>query len=153
MIYSIHFMKKNRKWLFGSKRALNICLNILNIFSITNICFVSKNRRSSIRLARIIPIFHFFTKSDIPDLAWWKNVSLDSTLSGKYHCETLRPKLSRVCGMLSKARHYVPKNEWFHFTMQSLGPIYRMVAKFGHKILNLTIISLLRTITFSDFNS
>lgn len=38
-------------------------------------------------------------------------VYIDSTLSGKYHCEMLRSKLSRACGMLSKARYYVPEKE------------------------------------------
>ena len=36
---------------------------------------------------------------------------LDSTLSGKYHCDILTSKLKRANGMLSKIRHYVPKEE------------------------------------------
>ena len=62
-------MKKNRKGLFGSKRALNICLNICNIFSITNIGLCQNIEEVVSGLARIISIFHFSTKSDIPDLA------------------------------------------------------------------------------------
>ena len=38
-------------------------------------------------------------------------IYLDSTLSGKYHCEMLSKKLKRANGMLSKIRHYVPKAE------------------------------------------
>ena len=38
-------------------------------------------------------------------------VYLNSTLSGKYHCEILTNKLKRSDGMLSKIRHYVPKEE------------------------------------------
>ena len=38
-------------------------------------------------------------------------VYLDSTLSGKYHCDNLCNKLKRANGMLSKVRHYVPKDE------------------------------------------
>ena len=38
-------------------------------------------------------------------------VYIDSTLSGNYHCKMLRPKLTRACGMLSKARYYVPEKE------------------------------------------
>ena len=45
------------------------------------------------------------------DFIKYLGVYLDSTLSGKYHCQTLQPKLNRACGMLSKARHYVPEKE------------------------------------------
>ena len=38
-------------------------------------------------------------------------IHLDSILSGKYHCEILASKLKRATGMLSKVRHYVPKDE------------------------------------------
>ena len=38
-------------------------------------------------------------------------VYLDSTLSGNYHCQQLITKLKRANGMLSKIRHYVPKEE------------------------------------------
>ena len=38
-------------------------------------------------------------------------IYLDSILSGKYHCEVLSKKLRRANGMLSKVRHYVPKEE------------------------------------------
>ena len=38
-------------------------------------------------------------------------IYLDSTLSGKHHCEILCNKLKRANGMLSKVRHYVPKEE------------------------------------------
>ena len=62
-------------------------------------------------------------------------VYLDSTLSGKYHCETLRPKLSRACGMLSKARHYIPGKELVSLYYAIFPLIYPMVTKFGHIIL------------------
>ena len=38
-------------------------------------------------------------------------IFLDSTLSGKSHCEILTKKLQRANGMLSKIRHYVPSSE------------------------------------------
>ena len=38
-------------------------------------------------------------------------IYLDSTLSGKHHCELLSTKLKRANGMLSKIRHYVPMEE------------------------------------------
>ena len=38
-------------------------------------------------------------------------IYLDSTLSGKYHCNILANKLKRANGILSKVRHYVPKEE------------------------------------------
>ena len=36
---------------------------------------------------------------------------MDSTLSGNHHCKLLTTKLKRANGMLSKIRHYVPKEE------------------------------------------
>ena len=38
-------------------------------------------------------------------------IYLDSTLSGKAHCDILVKKLKRANGMLSKIRHYVPPTE------------------------------------------
>ena len=38
-------------------------------------------------------------------------IHLDTSLSGKYHCETVINKLKRANSMLSKIRHYVPKEE------------------------------------------
>jgi hypothetical protein len=38
-------------------------------------------------------------------------VYLDATLSGKHHCDILVKKLKRANGILSKARHYVPRDE------------------------------------------
>ena len=38
-------------------------------------------------------------------------IYLDSTLSGKAHCDILLKKLKRANGMLSKIRHYVPSTE------------------------------------------
>ena len=38
-------------------------------------------------------------------------IYLDSTLSGKQHCNILSTKLKRANGMLCKIRHYVPKDE------------------------------------------
>ena len=38
-------------------------------------------------------------------------IYLDSTLSGRAHCEILIKKLRRANGMLTKVRHYVPKQE------------------------------------------
>ena len=38
-------------------------------------------------------------------------IYLNSTLSGNYHCEILSNKLTRANGMLSKVRHYVPKEQ------------------------------------------
>ena len=38
-------------------------------------------------------------------------VYLDSNISGEAHCKVLASKLRRANGLLSKIRHYVPKNE------------------------------------------
>ena len=41
------------------------------------------------------------------DYIKYLGVYIDSNLSGKYHCKILHPKLSRACGMFSKARRYI----------------------------------------------
>ena len=38
-------------------------------------------------------------------------IHIDSTLTGKHQCNVLTTKLKRANGMLSKIRHYVPKQE------------------------------------------
>ena len=45
------------------------------------------------------------------DFIKYLGIYLDSTLSGKYHCEILTKKLKRANGMLCKIRHYVPDTE------------------------------------------
>jgi hypothetical protein len=45
------------------------------------------------------------------DYIKYLGIYLDSTLSGKHHCSILSAKLKRANGMLSKIRHYVPKEE------------------------------------------
>jgi hypothetical protein len=45
------------------------------------------------------------------DYIKYLGIYLDSTLSGKHHCSILSTKLKRANGMLSKIRHYVPKEE------------------------------------------
>ena len=94
------------------------------------------------------------------DFIKYLGVYLDSQLSGKYHCEILRPKLSRACGMLSKARHFVPKEE----LVSLYHAIFGSHLSYGSQVwsqdpnphLN-KIVSLqkraVRTITFSDFDA
>ena len=87
-------------------------------------------------------------------------VYIDSTLSGKYHCDMLRPKLSRACGMLSKARYYVPEKE----LVSLYYAIFSSHLSYGSQIWSQNsnsyldkIISLqkraLRTLKFAEFNA
>ena len=45
------------------------------------------------------------------DFIKYLGIYLDSTLSGRFHCEILARKLKRANGMLCKIRHYVPDTE------------------------------------------
>ena len=47
----------------------------------------------------------------ITDHIKYLEINIDSTLSGIYHCNILANKLKRANGILSKVRHYVPKEE------------------------------------------
>ena len=46
-------------------------------------------------------------------------VYLDSSLSGEAHCKVLATRLRRANGLLSKIRHYAPKNELIHHALFS----------------------------------
>ena len=138
------------KWLLANKISLNCSKTELIIFKRRGSNLV--NFSYKIKLNGLILRESEYIK--------YLGVYLDSTLSGKYHCETLRPKLSRACGMLSKARHYVPKEE----LVSLYHAIFGSHLSYGSQVwsqdpnphLN-KIISLqkraLRTITFSDFNA
>ena len=89
------------KWLLGNKISLNC--------SKTELTFSHKPGH---------PIQNFKFKIKInghkitpTDHLKYLGIYLDSTLSGKYHCDILSNKLKRANGMLSKVRHYVPKEE------------------------------------------
>ena len=47
----------------------------------------------------------------LSDSIKYLGIYIDSTLSGRVHCEILTKKLKRANGMLSKIRHYVPSTE------------------------------------------
>ena len=89
------------RWLLANKISLNCSKTELIIFprrggNPTNFQF-----RIRLNGHRIFP----------SEYIKYLGVYLDCNLSGKYHCTILHPKLSRACGMLSKARHYIPEKE------------------------------------------
>ena len=87
-------------------------------------------------------------------------IYLDSTLSGKYHCDLLTKKLKRANGMLCKIRHYVPETE-----LRSIYyAIFSSHMTYGSQIWGQTITThyekifklqnrAMRIITFSDFRA
>ena len=87
-------------------------------------------------------------------------VYLDSTLSGKHHCDILAKKLKRANGMLTKIRHYVPETE-----LRSIYyAIFSSHMTYGAQIWGQTITvhnenifklqnRAMRIITFSDFKA
>ena len=87
-------------------------------------------------------------------------IYLDSTLSGKAHCEILTKKLKRANGMLCKIRHYVPMTELrsIYYAIFSCHMTYG-VQVWGQKITthNEKIFKLqnrsMRIINFSDFQA
>ena len=89
------------RWLLANKISLNCSKTELIIFprrggNPTNFHFRIKLNGHLIRPS---------------DYIKYLGVYIDVNLSGKFHCKILHPKLSRACGMLSKARHYVPEKE------------------------------------------
>ena len=87
-------------------------------------------------------------------------IFIDSTLSGKNHCEILFPKLKRACGMLSKARYYVPEKKLISLYYA----IFSSHLTYGSQVWGLNnhaqfkkVITLqkraLRIIKFSDFHA
>ena len=89
------------RWLLANKISLNCSKTELIIFprrggNPTNFHFRIKLNGHLIRPS---------------DYIKYLGVYIDVNLSGKFHCKILHPKLSRGCGMLSMARHYVPEKE------------------------------------------
>ena len=89
------------KWLLANKISLNC--------SKTELIFFYKPGHP-------IPNFNFNIKLNGHKLhpsthIKYLGIYLDSTLSGNEHCKILANKLKRANGMLSKVRHYVPKEE------------------------------------------
>ena len=86
-------------------------------------------------------------------------IYLDSTLSGNDHCDILTKKLKRANGMLSKVRHYVPRDKLrsIYYAIFSSHMIYGCQTwgqnRNGHlnKIIKLQDRAL-RIINFRDFN-
>ena len=87
-------------------------------------------------------------------------IYLDSTLSGKTHCEILSKKLKRANGMLSKIRHYVPQTELrsIYFAIFSSHMTYgaqiwgQTITTHNEKIFKLQNRAM-RIISFSDYRA
>ena len=138
------------KWLLANKISLNC--------SKTELIFFKRRGSNHVDFKYKIKLNGLILRES--DFIKYLGVYLDSQLSGKYHCEILRPKLSRACGMLSKARHFVPKEE----LVSLYHAIFGSHLSYGSQVwsqdpnphLN-KIVSLqkraVRTITFSDFDA
>ena len=93
-------LKSVYKWLLANKSSLNCTKTELILFHKPG--FSHKfNFKIKINGHRIYP----------SDSIKYLGIYMDSTLSGKAHCEVLVTKLRRANGMLSKVRHYVSKEE------------------------------------------
>ena len=89
------------KWLLGNKISLNCSKTELIIFHKPGHQIRNHDFRIKLNGHRIRP------STSIKYLG----IHLDPTLSGYKHCDILASKLKRANGMLSKVRHYVPREE------------------------------------------
>ena len=88
------------KWLVANKISLNRSKTELIIFHSNKL---NENFQFKIKING-----HMLIPSDNIK---YLGVYLDENLSGRQHCKILTGKLNRANGMLSKVRHYVPKDE------------------------------------------
>ena len=88
------------KWLIANKISLKCAKTELIIFNGSSI---DKNFEYKIKING----HKLFPTNNLKYLG----VIVDNKLNGEYHCDVLKGKLNRANGMLSKVRHYVPKNE------------------------------------------
>lgn len=93
-------LKSLYKWLLANKISLNCSKTELIVF-----------HREGVKQTFNLKIKLNGHKLYPSDSIKYLGVYLDSTLSGKTHCTVLASKLRRANGLLSKIRHYVPKNE------------------------------------------
>ena len=89
------------KWLLANKISLNCSKTELIFFHKSGYPIKNFKFKIMINGHKLTPTDHIK----------YLGIYLDSTLSGRYHCELLSNKLKRANGMLSKVRHYVPKEE------------------------------------------
>ena len=89
------------KWLLANKISLNCFKTELIFFHKPGYPILNFDFKIKLNGHKITPTDHIK----------YLGIYLDSTLSGKHHCEILGNKLKRANGMLSKVRHYVPKEE------------------------------------------
>ena len=89
------------KWLLANKISLNCSKTELVIFHKPGYPIRNFNFNIKINGHKIIPTDHIT----------YLGIYIDSTLSGSNHCKILSNKLTWAIGMLSKVRHYAPKEE------------------------------------------
>ena len=94
-------MKSIYKWLLANKISLNRTKTELIVFQKPGVHHHDFDLKIKINGHRIYP------SENIKYLG----MHIDSTLSGKAHCEISASKLRRANGLLSKVRHYVTKDE------------------------------------------
>ena len=90
------------KWLLANKISLNCAKTELIFFHKPN------SNMDTYKSLKIKMNGHKLVPSEYIK---YLGMYIDSTLSGKHHCDILNTKLKRANGMLSKIRHYVPREE------------------------------------------
>ena len=93
-------LKSLYKWLLANKISLNCSKTELMIFQ-------KVRQKSNFNLKIKLNGLKLYPSESIKYLG----VYLDSSLSGEAHCKVLATRLRRANGLLSKIRHYVPRNE------------------------------------------
>ena len=94
-------LKSLYKWLLANKISLNCSKTELILFHKPGYPIKNFNFNIKINGHKIYP----------SNCIKYLGIYLDTTLSGNDHCEILEKKLKRANGMLSKVRHYVPRDE------------------------------------------
>ena len=87
------------KWLLANKISLNC--------DKTEVIFFHKPRFKVPNIKIMMNGHRIFPSKSIKYLGLY----LDETLNGRFHCDILAKKLKRANGMLSKARHYISKDD------------------------------------------
>ena len=136
------------KWLLANKISLNCSKTELIYFHKPG--FPIQNFKFNIKINghKISPTDHIK----------YLGIYLDSTLSGKHHCEILAGKLKRANGMLSKVRHYVPTEELksIYYAIFSSHMVYgcQIWVQHGQHLEKISKLQnrALRIVNFKDFN-
>jgi hypothetical protein len=88
------------KWLLANKISLNCFKTEIILFQKPGTPYSDFKYKIKMNGCKIIPSKYIK----------YLGIFLDTSLNGRYHCDILSSKLIRANGMLSKARHYIPKH-------------------------------------------